>query len=132
MKSLAHPTRTHPPRNTTTPWRRITLVSSACAPTPAQTAGCSSATSTNTARRGKRPTFATAALIALVGSNWNFQGDLPCRECDGTGWVSYRSETVDGDFEEAYRLCSKGHAPRYCRDTGTVTFARAPRPCAAG
>jgi hypothetical protein len=28
--------------------------------------------------------------------------------------VLYRSETVDGGFEEAYRLCPKGHAPRYC------------------
>jgi len=26
----------------------------------------------------------------------------------------YRSETVDGEFEEAYRLCPIGHAPRYC------------------
>jgi hypothetical protein len=37
-----------------------------------------------------------------------------CGECDGTGWVLYRSETKDGEFEEAYRLCRKGHAPRYC------------------
>ena len=49
-----------------------------------------------------------------MGSNRNFQGVLPCRECDGTGWVLYRSETKDGEFEEAYRLCPKGHAPRYC------------------
>ena len=49
-----------------------------------------------------------------MGSNWNFQGDNPCRECDGTGWMLYRSESVDGAFEEAYRLCPKGHAPRYC------------------
>jgi hypothetical protein len=41
-------------------------------------------------------------------------GDHLCRECDGTGWVLYRSETKDGEFEEAYRLCPKGHAPRYC------------------
>ena len=41
-------------------------------------------------------------------------GDHLCRECDGTGWVLYRSETVDGGFEEAYRLCPKGHGPRYC------------------
>ena len=26
----------------------------------------------------------------------------------------YRSESVDGEYEEAYRLCPKGHAPRYC------------------
>ena len=37
-----------------------------------------------------------------------------CRECDGTGWVPYLSETVDGGFEEAYCLCPEGHAPRYC------------------
>jgi hypothetical protein len=41
-------------------------------------------------------------------------GDHLCRECDGTGWVLYRSETKDGEFEEAYQLCPKGHAPRYC------------------
>jgi hypothetical protein len=38
--------------------------------------------------------------------------DHLCRECDGTGWVLYRSETKDGEFEEAYRLCPRGHAPR--------------------
>ena len=41
-------------------------------------------------------------------------GDHLCRNCDGTGWVLYRSETKDGEFEEAYRLCPIGHAPRYC------------------
>ena len=41
-------------------------------------------------------------------------GDHICRQCDGTGWVLYCSETTDGEFEEAYRLCPKGHAPRYC------------------
>ena len=52
--------------------------------------------------------------MALVGANRSFRGDRPCRECDGTGWVPYRSETVDGGLEEAYRLCPRGHAPRYC------------------
>ena len=52
--------------------------------------------------------------MALVGGNRNFEGDNPCRECDGTGWAPYRSETKDGEFEEAYRLCPQGHAPRYC------------------
>jgi hypothetical protein len=37
-----------------------------------------------------------------------------CRECDGTGWVLYRSETVEGEFEEAYRLCPNCCAPRLC------------------
>ena len=41
-------------------------------------------------------------------------GDHLCRECDDTGWVLYRTETKDGEFEEAYRLCPKGHGPRYC------------------
>ena len=68
----------------------------------------------NTARRGKRPALAAAALIALVGGNRNLQGDRPCRECGGTGWVPYRSETVEGGFEEAYRLYPEGHAPCYC------------------
>jgi hypothetical protein len=48
------------------------------------------------------------------GSNESVQGDHPCRRCDGTGWVPYRSETVEGGFEEAYRLCPEGCAPRYC------------------
>ena len=49
-----------------------------------------------------------------MDGNRNVRGDRPCRECHGTGWVLYRSETKDGEFEEAYRLCPKGHAPRYC------------------
>ena len=61
-----------------------------------------------------------------MGSNWNFQGVLPCRECDGTGWVLYRSETEEGGFEVAYRLCPEGCAPRYC--TGTGNDMLCPRP----
>ena len=53
-------------------------------------------------------------------------GDLLCRKCDGTGWVLYRSETKDGEFEEAYRLCPKGHAPRYCM--GASSGHLCPRP----
>jgi hypothetical protein len=49
-----------------------------------------------------------------VGSNWTFQEDHLCRECDGTGWVLYRSETAEGEFEGAYYLCPEGHVPRYC------------------
>jgi putative transposase len=37
-----------------------------------------------------------------------------CRECDGTGWMLYRSETIDGELEEAYRLCPNRCAPRRC------------------
>jgi hypothetical protein len=52
-------------------------------------------------------------LFEEVGRG-SLDGDHLCHECDGTGWVLYRSETVDGEFEEAYRLCPEGHAPRYC------------------
>jgi len=38
-----------------------------------------------------------------------------CRGCDGTGWIPYRSETVDGKLEEAYRLCPGCYAPQYCK-----------------
>ena len=61
-----------------------------------------------------------------MGGNRNSPGDHPCRECDGTGWVLYRSETIDGEFEEAYRLCPKGHAPRYCM--GSSSGHLCPRP----
>jgi hypothetical protein len=37
-----------------------------------------------------------------------------CRECNGTGWIQYRSETLDGEIEEAYRLCSNHCTPRRC------------------
>jgi hypothetical protein len=53
-------------------------------------------------------------------------GDYLCRECGGTGWVLYHTETKDGEFEEAYRLCPKGHAPRYCMGSGSGCLC--PRP----
>lgn len=34
-----------------------------------------------------------------------------CTSCGGTQWVRYFSETLDGDFEEAFRLCACNHAP---------------------
>ena len=37
-----------------------------------------------------------------------------CRECYDTGWIPYYSETVDGELEEAYRLCPNRCAPRCC------------------
>ena len=40
--------------------------------------------------------------------------DPSCDECDGTGWIVYCSETVDGVLEEAYRLCPNYCTPRYC------------------
>ena len=33
-----------------------------------------------------------------------------CTSCGGTRWVRYFSETLDGDFEEAFRLCACNHA----------------------
>src|SRR5215211_7106800 len=38
----------------------------------------------------------------------------PCDECNGTGWVLYRSEASDGKLEEAYCFCANRCAPRYC------------------
>jgi hypothetical protein len=76
--------------------------------------------------RGKRPTPVAAALVAPVGGNRNCEGDCPCKECDGTGWVIYRTETIDGGLEEAYRLCPQGHAPRYCMRSGNDRLC--PRP----
>jgi hypothetical protein len=32
-----------------------------------------------------------------------------CSECGGRRWVRYFSETTDGDFEEAFRLCPCNH-----------------------
>ena len=49
-----------------------------------------------------------------------------CSGCDGTGWVLYRSETLDGEFEDAYCLCSDCHAPRRCM--GSETDRSCPRP----
>jgi hypothetical protein len=34
-----------------------------------------------------------------------------CTSCGGTRWVRYFSETKDGDFEEAFRLCACNYAP---------------------
>ena len=61
-------------------------------------------------------------------------GDPFCRECDGTGWMLYRSETVDGEFEEAYCLCPKGHAPRYCMEisSGHLCYRPATVRCRLG
>ena len=30
---------------------------------------------------------------------------LPCRACGGERWVRYLSETIEGEYEEAFRLC---------------------------
>ena len=50
----------------------------------------------------------------------------PCRECDGTGWIPYHSENLDGELEEAYRLCPNRCAPRRCM--GFETEPSCPRP----
>jgi hypothetical protein len=34
-----------------------------------------------------------------------------CANCDGTRWVRYFSETMEGDFEEAFKLCACNYAP---------------------
>ena len=32
-----------------------------------------------------------------------------CAQCGGRRWVRYFSETTDGNFEEAFRLCPCNH-----------------------
>lgn len=39
-----------------------------------------------------------------------------CLWCGGRRWVSYFSETTDGNFEEAFRLCPCNHRPEAARD----------------
>jgi hypothetical protein len=34
-----------------------------------------------------------------------------CLRCRGSRWVRYFSETTDGNFEEAFRLCPCNHKP---------------------
>ena len=34
-----------------------------------------------------------------------------CLRCRGSRWVRYFSETTDGNFEEAFRLCPCSHKP---------------------
>jgi hypothetical protein len=65
-------------------------------------------------------------LSSSKGRAASLDGDHLCRECDGTGWVLYRTETKDGELEEAYRLCPKGHVPRYCM--GSSGGPLCPRP----
>src|SRR5919107_3778695 len=83
--------------------------------------------STNLLRRASRSLnhFQSTVWIATLtssrlsrscskGGASSLDGDHHCRDCDGTGWVLYRSERKDGEFQEAYPLCPKCHAPRYC------------------
>jgi hypothetical protein len=32
-----------------------------------------------------------------------------CSECGGGRWIRYFSETMEGDFEETFRLCTCNH-----------------------
>ena len=64
----------------------------------------------------------------------SLEGNHLCQECDGTGWVLYRSETINGGFEEAHRPSTRGHAPRYCMgycNDRLCTCPPVPRWCAA-
>ena len=46
--------------------------------------------------------------------------DTPtCLLCGGRRWVRYFSETTDGNFEEAFRLCSCNHKLERARDERT-------------
>ena len=38
-----------------------------------------------------------------------------CSRCVGKRWVRYFSETTDGNFEEAFRLCPCNHRPEAAR-----------------
>ncbi len=38
-----------------------------------------------------------------------------CLRCGGKRWLRYFSETTDGDFEEAFRLCPCNHNPEAAR-----------------
>ena len=56
-----------------------------------------------------------------------------CSKCGGTRWVSYFSETLDGNFEEAFGLCScnyepEGHGERARERTMCVEIALEGRP----
>jgi len=42
-------------------------------------------------------------------------GSPTCSRCGGRRWVSYFSETRDGAFEEAFRLCPCNHRPEAAR-----------------
>jgi hypothetical protein len=41
-----------------------------------------------------------------------------CTWCGDRRWVRYFSETTDGDFEEAFKLCPCNHRPQALRSQG--------------
>src|SRR5687767_2223438 len=106
---------------------------------PGDEAEAAQDSSTSLSRRAGRslsPNHSTVWIAALASSGlsrscskgWaaSLDGNDLCGECNGTGWVLYRTETKDGEFEEAYRLCPKGHAPRYCMGSSSTHLC--PRP----
>jgi hypothetical protein len=54
------------------------------------------------------------------------EGNHLCQECDGTGWVLYRSETINGGFGKPTAPVPK--ATRHATAWGTVTIDFAPVP----
>ena len=48
-----------------------------------------------------------------------------CSECGGSRWVHYFSETTDGNFEEAFRLCPCNYEPEMRGERGCEESERA-------
>jgi hypothetical protein len=43
---------------------------------------------------------------------------VTCSRCGGRRWIRYFSETTDGNFEEAFRLCPCNHRSEAVRGAG--------------
>ena len=39
-----------------------------------------------------------------------------CSRCGGRRWIRYFSETTDGSFEEAFKLCPCNHKSKACSE----------------
>ena len=50
-----------------------------------------------------------------------------CLRCGGKRWVRYFSETTDGDFEEAFRLCPCNHKPEAAHDGAGYYYYEEPK-----
>ena len=48
-----------------------------------------------------------------------------CSKCGGSRWVRYFSETTDGTFEEAFRLCPCNYEPETRSERGCEESERA-------
>jgi hypothetical protein len=46
-----------------------------------------------------------------AGKARRLMAEPSCPECGGTRWARYFSETMDGNFEEAFKLCPCNHKP---------------------